>query len=302
MLQLPPVHPDLGRHVRETPTWTISGDIFGIPDCKVTLKLEHLQIGGSFKARGMFNHLLFAKVPGTGAVIASGGNAGIAAAYAAQAFGHHLEVFVPEISSRAKQAQLLTLGAQVEVVGGEYAQASAAAAHRAQESGALAMHAYDLPEVIGGAVALGQEIEAQVGLADRVLVSVGGGGLISGISTWFAGRTRVESLEPERAPTFSAATAAGCPVDVSVSGVAADALGAQRIGSLAWAARENISAFHLISDEAILSARQFLWDELRIFVEPSAALGVAALQTGMVRPEAGEHVVLVLCGANTPVN
>ncbi len=96
------------------------------------------------------------------------------------------------------------------------------------------MHAYDQAEVVAGAGTLAAEIEADAGLPDRVLVSVGGGGLIAGVAAWFEGRCRVEALEPVLAPTLHAARAAGRPVDVAVSGIAADALGARRIGAMAW--------------------------------------------------------------------
>ena len=161
------------------------------------------------------------------------------------------------------------------------------------------MHAYDQAEVVAGAGTLGAEIEHEAGLPDRVLVSVGGGGLVAGIAAWFAGRTRVEALEPVGAPTLHAAREAGTPVDVTVGGLAADALGARRIGDIAWPiCQRDVAASHLVPDAAIVAAQRLLWRELRLAVEPAAALGLAALACGAVRPARDERVALVLCGAN----
>jgi threonine dehydratase len=259
-----------------------------------------LQLGGSFKARGMFNRMRALALPAAGVVVASGGNAGIAVATAARALGVACEVFLPEVSSAAKRAALAALGARVVVHGAAYADALAACLARQRESGALLMHAYDQPEVVAGAGTLAHEIEAEAGLPDRVLVSVGGGGLIGGVAAWFAGRTRVEALEPALAPTLHAAREAGTPVDVAVSGLAADSLGARRIGDIAWAVDRQgfIAASHLLGDDAIRAAQQRLWREFRLAVEPAAALGLAALWAGVVKPAPHERVAVILCGAN----
>jgi threonine dehydratase len=288
--------------VRRTPLVRLPGAALGVPCAQLWLKLEHLQVSGSFKARGMFNRLRSAPVPAAGVVIASGGNAGIAAAHVARALGVRCEVFVPELSSEAKRAALRALGAQVVVQGAAYADALAACLVRQRETGALLMHAYDQPEVVAGAGTLAAEIEADAGLPDRVLVSVGGGGLVAGIAAWFAphgGTCRVEALEPLGSPTLHAALQAGEPVDVAVGGLAADALGARRIGSIAWPiCRAHVAASHLLPEAAIRDAQLQLWRELRLAVEPAAALPLAALRCGAVQPAAHERIALVLCGAN----
>ena len=287
--------------LRETPLWKLAGHALGLKarGVEVWLKLEHLQISGSFKARGMMNRLLANDVPASGAIVASGGNAGIATAAAAQALGVPCEVFLPVVSSEAKRARLRALGAQV-VVGGEvYGDALAACLERQRETGALLTHAYDQAEVVAGAGTLGREIEQQGGLPDAVLVSVGGGGLIAGLAGWFAQRSRVVALEPERAPTLFDARAAGAPVDVEVGGVAADSLGARRIGTIAWEiTQRQVRDALLLSDEAIRSAQLWLWRELKLAVEPAAALPLAALQSGAYVPRDGEKICLIVCGAN----
>jgi len=286
--------------VRRTPLWRLPGRALGLDVAEVWLKLEQLQVSGSFKARGMFNRMRAQPLPAAGVVVASGGNAGIAVAHAAQVLAVRCEVFVPEVCSAAKRAALAALGARVVIHGAAYADALAACLARQRDSGALLMHAYDQPEVVAGAGTLAAEIEADAGLPERVLVSVGGGGLVAGVAAWFEDRVQVDALEPARAPTLHAARAAGRPVDVEVSGLAADSLGARRIGAIAWDvnARGFIVGSHLLADDAIRDAQRRLWCEFRLAVEPAAALPLAALWSGVVRPAPHERVAVVVCGAN----
>ena len=285
----------------QTPLWRLPASAVGstAPGAEVWLKLEQLQVSGSFKARGMMNRLLANDIPASGVVVASGGNAGIATAAAARALGVRCEVFLPGVSSEAKRARLRDLGADVMVVGEVYSDALAACLTRQKETGALLTHAYDQIEVVAGAGTLAREIEAQGGLPDSVLVSVGGGGLIGGLAAWFEQRSRVVALEPERAPTLFRAREAGEPVDVEVGGIAADALGAKRIGALSWdITQRQVRDALLLPDEAIRAAQRWLWTEMKLAVEPAAALPLAALQTGAYRVRDGERVCLIVCGAN----
>ena len=285
--------------IHKTPLWKLPGKALGVDCAEVWFKLEHLQTGGSFKARGMLNRLLSNPVPASGVIVASGGNAGIATAAAAKELGVLCEVFVPEISSAAKRAKLAEFGARVVVTGAAYADALQACLARQQETGALLMHAYDQPEVLVGAGTMALEIEQQGGVPDAVLVSVGGGGLIGGVASWFEQHSRVVALEPEGAPTLFKAREAGQPVDVAVSGIAADSLGAQRIGHLAWEATEaHVRDALLLTDESIRAAQLWLWNELKLAVEPAAALPLAALHSGRYVPRADEKVCLIICGAN----
>ena len=285
--------------LRETPLLKLPGSAVNISCAEVWLKLEQLQVGGSFKARGMLNRILASPIPKSGVIVASGGNAGIATAAAAQALGVPCEVFVPTVSSPAKQAKLRELGATVVVTGAAYSEALQACLARQQETGALMTHAYDQVEVVAGAGTLAREIEMQGGVPHSVLVSVGGGGLIGGVAAWFAGRSRVIALESEHTPTLYEARKAGTPVDVAVSGIAADSLGAKRIGNIGWAiAQQHVHDALLVSDDSIRAAQKWLWNNLRLAVEPAAALGLAALQTGAYAARADEKVCLILCGAN----
>ena len=288
--------------VRRTPVATVEGALLGGRG-PVVLKLEQVQHSGSFKARGAFNSLLSARelgtLPAAGVIAASGGNAGLAVAHAARELGIPAGIFVPEAASPVKVARLRALGAQVSVVPGYYADALAASTEAIRTTGALAVHAYDQPEVVAGQGTLGLELLEQAEV-DTVLVAVGGGGLASGVALATAGRARVVAVEPERIPTLHAALAAGQPVDVEVSGVAADALGARRVGGIALAvARETGMGSVLVPESAILAARRLLWEELRLLVEPAGATAAAALLCGAWAAEPGERVAVVLCGANT---
>ncbi|HEX7286674.1 MAG TPA: serine/threonine dehydratase, partial [Candidatus Angelobacter sp.] len=217
----------IARHVRRTPCIALEENAFGL-DARIFLKLECLQHAGSFKPRGAFNFILSSKVPEAGVIAASGGNHGAAVAYAAQQLGHRAEIFVPTISPANKVERLRQYGAAVNITGRDYAEALAASRQRAAQTGALPIHAYDDQRILAGQGTLAMEWEEQVRGLETVLIAVGGGGLIGGVASWYRERLRVVGVEPERAPTLHSALTAGNPVDVEVSGVAADSLGARR--------------------------------------------------------------------------
>jgi threonine dehydratase len=284
--------------IRKTPLWKLPGSALGLANEEVWLKLEHLQASGSFKARGMFNRLVSNPIPASGVIVASGGNAGIATAAAARELGVKCEVFVPTVSSPAKQQKLRELGAQVFVIGAAYAEALEACMTRQKVTGALLTHAYDQPEVVTGAGTMAREIEEQGGgVPDAVLVSVGGGGLIAGIASWFEDRTRIIALEPQLAPTLHQAREAGEPIDVPVGGIAADSLGAKRVGALAWDITQRwVRESHLLGDDLIRQAQLKLWKDYKLAVEPAAALPLAAARAGIAKD--ARRLCLVVCGAN----
>ncbi|MEU3557254.1 serine/threonine dehydratase [Streptomyces fragilis] len=277
---------------------------------QVHLALEFLQFTGSFKARGALNfveaHREQGSLPEAGVTIASGGNAGVACAWAARRVGVRATVFLPRSAPEVKVRRLRGLGAEVRLVGSEYAEAAAACEEFARESGALASHAYDHPLIAAGAGTLLEEIRERVPGLDTVVVSVGGGGLLAGVAT--AARThgvRTVAVEPQDCRALDAALAAGRPVDVPVRSVAADSLGARRVSADALAAaREDSVRSVLVPDTAIVEARRLLWEERRLAVEHAAAAALAAVLPQRdpghgYRPEPGERICVVLCGANT---
>ena len=264
-----------------------------------TLKLEQLQCAGSFKARGAFTNLLLRKVPPAGVVAASGGNHGVAVAYAAHRRGVPAKIFVPTVSAPAKIERIRQLGADLVVTGERYADALAAAQDWVRRSGAMSVHAYDQRETILGQGTLALELAEQVGEPGTVLVPVGGGGLIAGIASWFAGTARVVGVEPDGAPTLSYARAEGRPADAPAGSVAADALAPRQVGELVFPITQSyVDDVVLVDDESILAAQRALWQAFRIAAEPAASVGIAALLAGAYKPEPGEHVAVVNSGAN----
>ena len=293
--------------VRRTPLAAADAADFA-PAARVSFKLEQLQHTGSFKARGAFNRIVSAAQAGelteAGVAIASGGNAGMAVAYAAAQYGTTAHVYLPETAPAVKVTKLDKLGANVVQVGTRYADAHEAAAEYAARSGALYCHAYDQPEICAGQGTLGLELLEQTGgEVDTVLLAVGGGGLLAGVATACHPTARVVGVEPRTIPTLHTALAVDEPVDVEVSGVAADSLGATRVGDIAWdvAGRAGVASV-LVDDEDIVAARALLWEKYRLVVEHGTASALAALLAGAYRPEPGERIAVVLCGANTDIS
>jgi threonine dehydratase len=289
-------------HVRRTPVIELEPLAFGLP-ARVILKLELLQHTGSFKPRGAFNRILAARVGPAGVIAASGGNHGAAVAYAARRLGMPAEIFVPEIASPVKVERLRRYGARVTVTGVDYAEALGASTARAQDTGALVVHAYDQPEVLAGQGTVGRELSEQVGGLDRVLVAVGGGGLIGGVAAWFQGDAAVVAVEPARCPTLARALQAGAPVDVEVGGIAADSLGARRVGSLMFpVAQRHVERVVTVGDDEILAAQGLLWDTLRIAAEPGGAAALAGLLSMRDAVRAGERIAVIVCGGNADLS
>jgi threonine dehydratase len=265
----------------------------------VMLKLEQLQCAGSFKARGAFANLLLREVPPAGVVAASGGNHGVAVAYAAHRRGVPARIFVPTVSAPAKVERIRQLGAELVVTGDRYADALAAAQAFQESSGAMSVHAFDQRETLLGQGTLGLELSGQADQLDTVLVPVGGGGLIGGIASWFAGSVRVIGVEPDGAPTLTRARAEGRPADAPAEGVAADALAPRRVGELVFPITQAyVEDVVLVGDAAILAAQRALWQAARIAAEPAASVGIAALLTGAYKPAPGERAAVVISGAN----
>lgn len=286
------VEPLIRPYIRRTPVVDVDG---------VTLKLEFLQHSGSFKARGAFTNLLTRDVPPAGVVAASGGNHGAAVAYAAMRLGLPCTIFVPTVTSPAKLARIESYGAKLVIGGDRYQDAYEASLEFQASTGALAVQAFDSVETLLGQGTLGLELEQQSEL-DTLLVSVGGGGLIGGIASWYEGRIRIVAVEPEGAPTLHDALAAGHPVDAPAGSIASDSLAPRRVGKLNYQiASRYVERVVLVNDDEILASRAALWEHARIASEPGGAAAYAALLSGKYRPSSAERVGVVICGANTVV-
>ncbi|GLU48767.1 serine/threonine dehydratase [Nocardiopsis ansamitocini] len=280
----------IAPYARRTPL--LRARIEGRP---LLLKLEHLQLTGSFKLRGALNALLAGDLPAA-VVTASGGNHGVGVATAAGLLGVHATVYVPASVPAVKAAALEATGAQVVRGGVDYAAASAAAHRHAEAGGLRYLHAFDDPDVIAGQGTLGAEIMADAPDCDAIAVAVGGGGLLAGVSLAAGAGCRPVGVEPQGCRGMHDALAAGEPVDSPVDSVASSSLGATRVGAVPFAVlRDRGAASVLVSDAEILDARDRLWSELRIAAEPAAAAPFAAWLAGRVP---GELPCLVVCGAN----
>ncbi|MFC8527661.1 pyridoxal-phosphate dependent enzyme [Nocardia sp. NPDC057227] len=280
----------LAGQLRKTPVFHTT--VAGFP---VSLKLEYLQHGGTFQLRGSLNALLTAAARPTHVVLAAGGNAGIAAALAAAGLGRTCTVVVPETAPHSKVAAMWSHGAEVRWHGTTHAEACAHAVELAAGTGALYLPVHDTPAVVAGAGVLGLELEEQVRGRPPVLAAVGGGALIGGLAAALGRRQRVIGVEPERRALLRAALSAERPVEVP----AADSAGPDRIGAIALdlARRSDVPAL-TVTDDAVDAARDLLWREFRIAVEPSGAAALAALISGAFVAEPGRRTIVVLCGAN----
>jgi threonine dehydratase len=302
-------------HVRRTPVIEVDATDFGLSGRPIVFKLELLQHTGSFKPRGALASLLSRPVPAAGVVAASGGNHGLAVAFAARKLGVPARIFVPNVSAATKRDRIRELGADLVISGERYADALAASREFAAVSGAMEIHAFDQVETLLGQGTVGLEIEEQCaqrssgtrgesavpgdGL-DTLLVAVGGGGLIGGMAAWFAGRVRLVAVEPRTAPTLYRAREAGRPVDAEAGGIAAESLAPRQVGQFMFPlAQKYVEQAVLVEDDAIREAQQALWRVMRVASEPGGAAAFAALLSGVYRPAAGERVGVVLCGSNT---
>ncbi|HXA52138.1 MAG TPA: serine/threonine dehydratase, partial [Candidatus Acidoferrum sp.] len=245
-------------------------------------------------------NMLARAIPPAGVVAASGGNHGVAVAWAAMKTGKPARIFVPEVASPAKIERIRGYGADLVVTGQRYNDALLASQEWAATSGALPVHAYEQHETILGQGSVGLEFEEQDPTIDTLLVACGGGGLIGGIAAWYQGRVRIIAVEPAGAPTLHRALEAGRPVDCEAGSIAADSLAPKRVGELMFPlAQQWVERVVLVEDDHIRDAQAALWSTLRVVAEPGGAAAFAALLGGRYVPAPGERVGVLVCGANT---
>jgi threonine dehydratase len=294
------VHGAIRPFIRRTPTLTVDGSDLGCPGVTVTFKLEQHQCAGSFKARGAFANLLMREVPPAGVVAASGGNHGAAVAYAAHRLNIAATIFVPRVASPAKVEAILAAGAVLHVTGERYADALDASEEFATRTGAMPVHAFDTEYTVLGQATLGVELLEQAPGIQTVLAAVGGGGLLAGLAVSCAGLVGVVGVEPAGAPTLTMAMRAGEPVDAPAEGIAADSLAPRRVGRLTFdLVRSSVRDVLLVDDDQIRDAQRLLWATARIVAEPGGAAACAAVHSGVYSARPGEHVGIVISGANT---
>lgn len=284
--------------IRRTPVLELHGDELDVP-ARVVLKLELAQHTGSFKSRGALNSVLSLPHDVRGVVAASGGNHGAALAWAARRAGLTADIFVSAASPTEKVERIRRFGGTTHVIDGYYSAAFEAAEEWARGRDVAAVHAYDQWSTVCGQGTLGLEIAAQVPEATQVLVACGGGGLYAGVAQALRGSMTVLPVEPERCASLRAARAAGERVAVEVGGVAADALGAATVGLHGYTVAQELQADPaVVSDDDIVTARRWLWEQCRVLAEPGACAPLAALMTRQVPLHPGDTVVAVVSGGN----
>ena len=272
-------------------------------DTPVTLKLESLQVSGSFKARGAFSRLtaLAPAARGNGLVTASGGNHGIAIAYAARAAGLSATVVVPTGVHPDKAARIRSYGARLIVEGAVWDEANTRALAIAAETGAAYVHPFADPAVAAGQGTIALEMLADDPDLDTLLVAIGGGGLITGVAT--AARAlkptiRIVGVEPTGAPTLHASLAAGEVVTLPSVTTKVPTLAARRTDEANFALiRHHVGQVVLVEDEDLAHASRLLWAEYGLAADLSGAAAAAALLSGAYRPATGERVGVIVCGA-----
>ncbi len=290
-------------YIRRTPVLEVDGADFGLDSITIVFKLELFQHSGSFKARGAFMNMLTREVPDVGVVAASGGNHGVAVAFAATKLGRPATIFVPTVASPAKLDRIRRSGAELVITGDRYADALEASQEWISRTGALPIHAYEGVETLLGQGSLGLELEEQSPSLDSLLIAVGGGGLIGGVAAWYENRTRIVAVEPELAPTLHRALDAGRPVDSPAGGIAADSLAPRQVGEMMFPiAQKYIAESVLVTDDQIREAQKKLWQTVRIAAEPGGAAAFAALLSGRFQAQPGQRIGVVICGGNTDLN
>ncbi|MDP3601278.1 MAG: pyridoxal-phosphate dependent enzyme [Bosea sp. (in: a-proteobacteria)] len=296
----------IAPHIRKTPTLAYTqlkdGGAGGV---SVTLKLELLQAAGSFKARGAMNRLMTLSEGqrDRGIVTASGGNHGLAIARSAHVLGARAQIFLPSNVVPDKVAKLKQWGASVEIVGAVWDDANAAALAFAERTGATYAHPFSDPVVVAGQGTLGLDVLDDMPDVDIILVAIGGGGLISGLSTAVKARrpaTRIIGIEPVGSPTLHACIQAGRLVALDRLETRVATMSCRQTDQAIFeVVRDKVDEIVLVSDEEMESAARQLWFEFGIGADLSGAAALAALNSGRMTLAPGSRVCALVCGAGT---
>jgi threonine dehydratase len=296
----------IAPHLRRTPCLPVSQTRDARPfGGSVTLKLELLQAAGSFKARGAMNRLLCLSQDELrrGVVTASGGNHGLAIARSAHVLGVPATIFLPSNVVPDKVAKLATWGAEVRIVGAIWDDANEAALAHAKATGATYAHPFSDPVTVAGQGTLGLELLEDMPDLDVVLVAIGGGGLIAGLSTAVKALkpdVRIIGIEPTGSPTLHACLAAGRLVSLERLDTRVATMSCRRTEpSIFDVVRRNVDDIVLVTDEEMEEAARWLWFEFGLAADLSGAASAAALLSGRFRPPERAHVCALVCGAGT---
>lgn len=285
----------LRPHIRRTPCLSVE-----VPTPHsiqpVVLKLESMQVTGSFKVRGATNSLLRSGAPEV--VACSGGNHGLAVAWAAQRLGCRATVVVPQSASPTKVAAMQRTGAEVIQHGDVPAEAFLVAEQLVAERGWPLVHPYNQEATIEGQATLGLELLADHPTVSHWMIAVGGGGLAAGVALALGDRAQIVPVEPVGCPSLAEAQRIGEVVATRAEGIARTSLGPPALGELPWEVLQNVAQCNLVTDEAIVAAQRWLWTEVRLVAEPGGATALAALMCGAWSPPENASLGIVVCGGN----
>ena len=293
----------IAPHIRRTPLLQAKALKQPIADCdSLWLKLECLQAIGSFKARGAVNKLL-SLPPETlqrGIITASGGNHGLAVAYAGWIAKVPTIIYLPYNTPPAKAEKLQQWGAEVVMEGAVWDDANHAAVYRAEQDQLIYFHPFADPRVIAGQGTLTLEVLEDLPEVDTLVLAIGGGGLISGVSV--VAKTlrpdiKVIGVEATGAPTLYNSLQAGQIVELPTVNTKANTLAPRKTEPINFdIIRDYVDEVVLVTDEQMQTAAQWLWFEMGIGAELSGAAALAALQSGCYRPVSDEVVCVLVCG------
>lgn len=290
-------------HVRRTPLVRADQLLQAPAAAPLWLKLECLQVTGSFKARGATNRLLAAD-PATlarGIVTASGGNHGLAVARSGHLARVQTTVFLPGNASSAKRAKLAGWGAEVRIEGSVWDESDRAARAFAEKTGAIYFHPFADPEVVAGQGTVALEIAEDLPEASLFLIAIGGGGLAAGMATAIRAlqpKARIVGIEPVGSPTLRASLDVGQVVTLDAVTTAVPTMACGRTDPRIFdIIRRAVDEVVLIEDSDMERAAKWLWFELGLAADLSGAASVAALQSGRVVPRDGDVVCGLVCGA-----
>jgi len=288
------------RHTPVAPMPHLTRDVYA----PLRFKLENLQVSGSFKARGVFNNLLLAsdEVLARGVVTASGGNHGLALAYAAHRLGVSATVYLPEAATQDRVARVESWGAHCIRFGASYDDAHREALRFAESQDRLYVEAFDSEATLAGQGTLGLELLEDLPEIDAIFIAIGGGGLIAGVAAalkQIKPELKVIGIEPVGAPSMKAAVDSGHPVQLDAATTIADTLSARRAGDMTHAlTAQYVNDIVLVTDGDMIDGMQWLWRHLNQLVEPSAAAAIAAINNGLIDVSGYRCPVVLVCGGN----
>jgi len=272
------------------------------------LKLENMQVTGSFKVRGALNNLLLAssETKQRGVIVASGGSHGLSIAYAAQRLKIPATVILPMKATEDRVQRIESWGAKIVREGENISDSILLAEEISKRENLLYVHPFDFRPTWEGTGTVGLEIVQDVPDVDCALVAIGGGGLITGVATVLRARNpkvKIIGVEPSGAAKMSAAIRGGGLVELLNIKTIADTLAVRVAGVNTFkTCKQLVDEIVTVSDEMLLNAMKLLWREYNQLVEPAGAAVVAAALSGMVDLSEFRAPVAIICGGNAAAN